>query len=340
MKKTMLLAIVTAAGFALGSSNTMAETVVEKIKERGYITCGASEGVPGMSRPDEKGVWQGFDTDICRSFAVTILGDKDKARFVPLNAAKRLPALQTGEIDFLSRTTTLTFSRDVAVRFAAITVYDSDAVLVRKELDIKSQKELDGLTACLQGGGSLTENALDELEEDAVIKVNRVYFDSTITARDAYLAGRCDLYVTDGLAAWGQRASVAKNPDEHDIVYIGHSIEPNGVGIPRGDDQLFDIVRWTFNVLIWAEEHGITQANVDEIRDSGHPSIRRVLGTEKGFGSKLGVADDWAYQVIKQLGNYAEVWDRNLGKDSAMKAERKWNKLSSDGGLMFPLPWD
>lgn len=328
------------SSLALVSEDVSAQSVVDKIKSRGHVTCGASEGVPGLSRPDEKGTWKGFDTDVCRAFAVTLLGDHEKVRFVPLNAAKRLPALQTGEIDILSRTTTITYSRDLAVRFVGVTLYDSDAVLVHKEIGVKTQKDLDGLTACLQGGGSLTENALDELEEEAEIGVSRVYFDSTITARDAYLAGRCDMYVTDGLAAWGQRASVAKNPDEHDIVYIGSTIEPNGIGIPRGDDRLFDVVRWTLNALLWAEENGITQANVDSFVTDGHPSIKRVLGGEKGFGSKLDAKDDWVYQVIKQLGNYSEIWDRNLGKDSPMNAQRRWNELSSNGGLMFPLPWD
>ena len=340
MRVLLFFFLFVGTGLAFVSDDAAAQSVVEKIKSRGYVTCGASEGVPGLSRPDEKGVWQGFDTDICRTFAVTLLGDQNKVRFVPLNAAKRLPALQTGEIDILSRTTTVTYSRDAAVRFVAVTLYDSDAVLVRTELGVEGQKDLDGLTACLQGGGSLTENALDELEEDAQISLERVYFDSTITARDAYLAGRCDMYVTDGLAAWGQRASVAKNPDEHDIVYIGHTIEPNGIGIPRGDDRLFDIVRWTLNALSLAEENGITQSNVDSFRATGHPSVKRVLGGEKGFGSKLEVADDWVYQVVRQLGNYGEIWDRNLGKDSPMNAQRRWNELSSKGGLMFPLPWD
>jgi len=321
-------------------SQAHAQSIVDKIKSRGYVNCAGSQGVPGLSRPDEKGVWRGFDTDICRAIAVTILGDKDKVRFVPLNAAKRLPALQTGEVDILSRTTTITYSRDLAVRFVSVTLYDSDAVLVRKELEVKEQKDLDGLTMCLQGGGSLTEKALDEMEELAKIEVERVYFDSTITARDAYLAGRCDAYVTDGLAAWGQRASVAKKPDEHDIVYIGYSVEPNAVGIPRGDDRLFDIVRWTVNALIWAESNGITQANVDEHLNSGSLEAARVLGKETGFGAKMGVDDKWAYNVIKQLGNYGEIWDRNVGKDSALKADRRWNKLYNNGGLMFPYPWD
>jgi general L-amino acid transport system substrate-binding protein len=317
-----------------------AQSIVERIKQRGYVSCGASQGVPGLSRPDENGVWRGFDSDICRAFAVALLGDKDKIRFMPLNAAQRLPAIQTGEIDVLSRTTTMTFTRDMAVRFVAITIYDNDAVLVRKALNVKSQKDLNGITVCLQGGGSLTEKALDELEEEHAIKVRRVYFDSTLQARDTYFAGRCDSYVTDGLAAWGQRASSAKNPDEHDVVYVGHSTEPNGVAIPRGDDKWFDIVRWSINALVWAEDNGITQTNVDAKLKSASSEVRRVLGAEPGWGKHMGLDDKWAYNIVKQLGNYGELWERNIGKDSPLKAERKFNSLYRSGGLLFPYPWD
>ncbi|HIO02319.1 MAG TPA: transporter substrate-binding domain-containing protein [Alphaproteobacteria bacterium] len=324
----------------MSSQGASAQGLVDKIRDRGYVNCAGSQGVPGLSRPDEKGVWRGFDSDVCRAIAVTILGDKDRVRFVPLNAAKRLPAVQTGEIDILSRTTTLTYERDLAVRFVGVSLYDSDAVLVRKELDIKVNEDFEGLTFCLQGGGSLTEKALDELQEMAQIDFERVYFDSTITARDSYLAGRCDAYVTDGLAAWGQRAAVAKNPEDHDVIYIGYSVEPNAIGIPRGDDRLFDIVRWTLNALIWAEANGITSENVDSFLESDRSEIRRVLGMEPGFGAKMGVSDKWAYNVIKQIGNYGEIWDRNLGKRSPLKADRRWNKLFSEDGLLFPLPWD
>ncbi len=313
---------------------------VARIKARGYLSCSGSQGIPGLSRPDEKGVWRGFDSDICRAFAAAVLGDAQKVRFVPLNSAQRLPALQTGEIDILSRTSTITFTRDMAVRFVAVTLYDSDAVLVRKSLGVKNPADLGGKTVCMQGGGSLVENALDELEEAEKIKLERVYFDSTTTARDTYLAGRCDLYVTDGLAARSQLATVVKNPQEHDLLFIGKTIEPNGVAIPRGDDRMFDIVRWTANLLIWAEANGITSANVDQQLASGSSEIRRVLGSDDAYGRALGLDQKWAYNVIKQVGNYAEIWDRNLGAKSPIKAERRLNALQANGGLQFPLPWD
>ena len=310
------------------------------IKARGYLSCSGSQGVPGLSRPDEKGEWRGFDSDICRAFTAAIFGDAEKVRFVPLNAAQRLPALQTGEIDVLSRTSTLTFTRDMAIRFVAVTLYDSDAVLVRKSLGAKSLKDLGGRTVCMQGGGSLVENALDELEEAEKIKLERVYFDSTITARDTYLAGRCDMYVTDGLAARSQLATVVKNPEEHDLLYVGETIEPNGVAVPRGDDRMFDIVRWTVNLLVWAEANGITSQNVDEKLATGSSEIKRVLGADDTYGRALGLDQKWAYNVIKQVGNYGEIWDRNLGADTPIKAERRLNALQRDGGLQFPLPWD
>ncbi|MGL4961379.1 MAG: transporter substrate-binding domain-containing protein [Inquilinus sp.] len=337
------LAIAAAAGLAalaLGTAGASAQTVVSKIKDRGYVVCSGSQGVPGLSRPDEQGVWRGFDTDICRAFAVAILGDREKIRFVPLNAAQRLPAVQTGEIDFLSRTSTITYSRDTAVRFVAITLYDNDGLLVRKASNITDKKQLDGLTVCLQGGGSLTEKAVLETEEEFGIEMKKVYFDATIQARDAYFAGRCDSYVTDGTAAAGQRATVAKNPAEHDIIVIGKGTEPNGVAIAYGDDQLFNVVRWTFNALLWAESKGITQANIDEKLASGDAEISRVLGQEAGFGKAIGLDDKWAYNVIKQVGNYAEIWDRNLGANSPLKVPRGMNALYRDGGVNFPFPWD
>lgn len=319
-----------------------AQSILEKVRQRGFVSCGASQGVPGLSRPNERGEWLGFDSDVCRAVAVAVFGDRTKARFVPLNAAQRLPAIQTGEIDVLSRTTTWTFSRDMAVRFVATTIYDNDALLVRRSANVRTANDLNGLTVCLQGGGSLTEQAIDEMEEEHTgVKMRRVYFDSTIQARDAYFAGRCDTYVTDGLAAWGQRASTARNPEEHQVFYVGHSTEPNGLAIPRGDDKWFDIVRYAANVLIWAEDEGITQANVDELlRTTKKSEVKRVLGGEPGWGRIIGLDDKWAYNIIKQLGNYGEIWERNLGQGSPLKAERKFNRLYKNGGLMFPVPFN
>jgi general L-amino acid transport system substrate-binding protein len=332
----------TALTFLAGCSGSGArkQSVADRIKTRGQLVCSGSQGIPGLSRPDEKGVWRGFDSDMCRALAAAILGDSTKVKFVPLNAAQRLPAVQTGEIDVLSRTTTMTFSRDQSIRFVANTLYDSDVVVTRAADGIDTPAKLNGRTVCLQGGGSLVEGALDEIEEEARIKMKRVYFDSTITARDTYFARRCDAYVTDGLAARTQIATVARDPTEHRTMPAAAAVEPNGIAIARGDDRLFDIVRWTFNALIWAEANGITQANVDAVARSGPPSVRRVLGGDPAFGRPLGLDPQWVRRAIKQVGNYQEIWDRNLGASTPIKAERKLNALYTKGGLMFPLPWE
>ena len=314
-------------------------SAVSRIQARGYVTCGSSQGIAGLSRPDEKGVWRGFDTDVCRAFAAAVLGDATKVRFTPLNAAQRLPAVQTGEIDVLSRTTTAAFTRDMPIRYVAVSQFDTDAMIVRKALGASEPKQLNGRTVCLQGGGSSVDGTLTAIEGEAGVTLKRVYFDSTITARDAYFAGRCDAYVTDGLAAASQVATVAKDPAEHRLIYLKH-LMPQAVWIARGDDRWFDVVRWTVNVLIWAEANGVTQANVDEKLKTGSPEVRRVLGGDGTYGRALGLDGAWAYKVIKQVGNYGEIWDRNLGTGSPIKAERRLNKLYSDGGLLYPVPWD
>lgn len=337
--RIFLPALLGMAILALPASAQPQSAALDRIKSRGYLTCGASQGVPGLSRPDEKGYYRGFDTDICRAVAAAILGDREKARFVPLNAGQRFLALQTGEIDVLARTSTITYSRDVAVRFVQIYQYDSDAVLVRKKDNIRGGKDLNNKVVCLQGGGSLTEHAILETEAKFKVKTKKVYFDSTLQARDAYFAGRCDAYVTDGTAAAGQRATVAKNPEEHLIFQVGEMAEPNGAAIARGDDRLFDVVRWTLNALWWAEAHGITSANVQQRAKGGDPEEVRVLGAA-GFGKPLGLDDKWVLNVIRQVGNYAEIWDRNLGKDSPLKIPRGLNALWKSGGLYHPYPWD
>ena len=331
-------AIMAAVMLVTGSAS--AQSITDKVRERGYVSCGASQGVPGLSRPDDNGVWTGFDVDSCRAVAAAFFGDAKKAQFVPLNAAQRIPAVQTGEIDVLARTTTWTYSRDVAVRFVAINLVDGDAIMLRKSLNVEAAGDLDGLTICLQGGGSLVENALDKIEQSNQVKVRRVYFDSTILARDAYFGGRCDGYMSDGFAIAGQRATVAGNPDEHAIFQSGATTEPLALAIPRGDDRWFDIVRYAFNAMVWAEENGITSQNVDEIAATATDAeVRKALGVEPGIGEPLKLDDKWIYNVIKQVGNYGEVFARNLGEDSPLKAERHLNALPRDGGILFPIPF-
>ena len=337
MKNLMKWSIVVMPLMAAAMQASAQQSILDRVKARGHLNCSSSQGVPGLSRPDEKGEWVGFDSDICRAVATAVFGDKTKVRYTPLNAAQRLPAVQTGEIDLLARTTTLTFERDLSIRFVDKYLIDSDAILVKKNGPIKTKKNLNGRTICLQGGGSLVEKALDKMEQEDKIKVKRVYFDSTIQARDSYFAGRCDGYITDGLAAAGQRAG-SKNPEEHNLIYSGKHKEALGTGIPRGDDKWFDIVRWSINVLHYAEEKGVTQANIDQKIASGDADIKKVFGGESGWGKKIGLDDKWAYNIIKQLGNYGEIFDRHLGKDSPLKAQRGLNNNHENGGLMFAYP--
>jgi len=340
MMKGLTMAVFAAllAG-GLAPAAAQAQSVVEKIRQRGYVQCGASTGVPGLSRADERGVWRGIDSDICRAAAVAVFGDKEKIRFTPLLTAARLPAIQTGEIDILSRTTTWTYTRDAAVRFVAATIYDGDAILFRKSLNVKAMRDFDGATFCVTGGGGLPAQKLTALEAATKITLRRVVFENPTQARDAYMAGRCDAYITDGTAAAGARATIATNPAEHELTSIDNRPEPLGVAIPRGDDRWFDIVRWSIFALYWAEENGVTAANAAEMAKSGNAEVRRILGAE-GFGRPLGLDDKWVLNIITQLGNYAEIWDRNLGEGSPMRLERGKNALWRDGGLMFSPPWD
>jgi general L-amino acid transport system substrate-binding protein len=339
MKMNAIAALVAAMAGGLLPGGVAAQSVVDKIKQRGYVQCGASTGVPGLSRADERGVWRGIDSDICRAAAVAVFGDKDKIRFTPLVTAARLPALQTGEIDILSRTTTWTYSRDAAVRFVAATIYDGDAILFRKSLDVKNLQSFDGATFCVTGGGGLPAQKLSALEASAKITLRRVVFENPTQARDAYMAGRCDAYITDGTAAAGARATLASNPNEHELTSIDNRPEPLGVAIPRGDDRWFDIVRWSIFALIWAEEFGVTASNAAEMAKTGSSEVRRILGGD-GFGRPHGLDDKWVLNIISQLGNYGEIWDRNLGDGSPIRLPRGKNALWRDGGLMFSPPWD
>jgi general L-amino acid transport system substrate-binding protein len=329
------------ATFALGacSEPKRERGAIPRIVKRDYVTCGASQGITGLSRPDERGVWRGFDVEVCRAFAAAALGDAQKIRFIPLNAAQRLPAVQTGEIDVLSRTTTVTFTRDMAVRFVAVTQFDSDVLIFRKRLGATSLAALNRRTVCLQSGGSSADNTLTRVETDEGIQLERVYFDSTITARDAYFSGRCDIYVTDGFLGASQVATVARRPEDHTLLYLDHLL-PQGVAIARGDDRWFDVVRWTVNLLIWAEQNGVTQGNVDQMARTGPVEVRRVLGGDPAFGRAIGLDARWGYNVIKQVGNYGEIWERNLGGATRIKADRRLNRPYKQGGLLFAYPWD
>lgn len=315
-----------------------AQTTLEKIKARGQIVCGASLGVPGFSYPDDKGVWTGFDTDMCRALAAVIFDDPGKASYVPLSSKDRMIALQTGTIDVLSRTTTWTSSRDngQGIVFTAVNYYDGQGFLVRKSLGIKSAKELNGATMCVSQG-TTTELNLADFARSNGIKVNVLNFIDTNETAKAYEAGRCDGYTTDMSQLAANRLKFAK-PDDHVILPDIISKEPLGPWVRRGEEQWFGLVRWTLFAMLNAEELGVTQANVDEMLKSANPEIKRLLGTEGNMGEQLGVSADWVVRILRHVGNYGESFERHLGPKTRIGLARGSNELWNKGGLQYAPP--
>ncbi|MFV3129629.1 amino acid ABC transporter substrate-binding protein [Niveispirillum sp. KHB5.9] len=313
---------------------------LKAVRDRGHINCGASTGTVGFGAPDAQGYWRGLDIETCRAVAAAVLGDKDKARFVPLTGQQRLTALQSGEIDILPRTTTWTLSRDAnGVNFTLPNYYDYDGIMVRRAMGVNSSKELDGASVCVQTG-STTEVTFTNLVAGVAPNLKAVIFDSTQATRQAFFSGRCDALITDASGLASVRATMAGNPDDFVIFPADGKLSPLTPAVRHGDDQWFDIVKWSFQALLMAEELGITQTNVDAMRDSKDPTIRRFLGVEPGNGAALGLDEEWTYRVVKQLGNYGEMFERNVGAGSALKLERGPNRLFRDGGLMVPMAFN
>lgn len=324
---------------ALSSASAQTSSTLEKTKQRGYISCGTSEGVPGFSLPDDKGNWIGFDIDWCRAVAAAIFNDPNAARFKALSARDRLIALQSGEIDMLARTTTWTSSRDTAfgLNFTAVNYYDGQGFLVRKSLKLKSAKELNGASVCVQQGTTGELNLADYFTKNS-IKNQVVAFASTVEASKAFEAGRCDAWSTDISALSANRLKFA-TPDDFTVLPDIISKEPLGGWVRQGDDQWFDIVRWSLFAMVNAEELGITQANVEDLaKTSTNPEIKRLLGGEGKFGEQFGVANDWVVRIIKAVGNYGESFDRHLGPKTRLGLDRGLNKLWSEGGAMYAPP--
>lgn len=336
VSRRFLLLAAGAAGLA-GASPALAQQTLETVKQRGAVVCGASQGTAGFGLPDQNGIWRGLDVDTCRAIAVAVFGDKDKVRFVPLTGQQRLTALQTGEIDVLPRTTTWTLQRDAnGINFTFPNYYEYPGVLLRKDLGVKEAKDLKGASVCVQTG-STTEVTVADMSKTYKLDLKPVVFDSVSSTRQAFFTGRCDALVTDASALAAVRATQTKNPDDYVIIPANDKMEALTPAVRHGDDRWFDIVKWSFQVLIMAEQLGITQANVDERRKSDDPTVRRFLGVERGNGAALGLDEAWAYNIVKQLGNYGEIFERNVGKGSPLKLERGPNRLYRDGGLMFPL---
>ena len=337
MRYTSLFAAGFAAVFVAGTASA---GTLDDVKARGELICGVTTGLAGFASPDDKGEWAGFDVDVCRAVATAIFGDPKKVKFVPTTGKSRFPALQSGEVDMLARNTTWTFDRDVKLgfEFTGINFYDGQGFMVRKDLGVKSAYELDGASVCVTTG-STTELNLGDFFRANNMSYTPVVYEKADEIRTAYDANRCDVYTTDrsGLAA--QRSELS-NPDDHVVLPEVISKEPLGPLVQHGDHQWGDVVRWALNVMIIAEELGITSQNVDDMRaNSKNPEIRRLLGVEGEYGPRLGLANDWAYNVIKTVGNYAESYERNVGPNTPIGLERGVNALWTDGGILYAPPF-
>jgi general L-amino acid transport system substrate-binding protein len=326
---------VLAIGVAAASANA---ATLDSVKSKAVLSCGANTGLGGFSIPDDKGQWTGLDVDFCRAIAAAVLGDSTKVKFVALDAKNRFTALQSGEVDVLSRNTTWTSSREstLGLVFGPVTYYDGQGFMVRKKMNIASAKELDGASVCVQQGTTTELNLADYFRSNNM-KYESVAFQSEDETLKAYESGRCDAYTTDASGIYAERLRLI-NPDEHMVLPEIISKEPLAPSVRQGDDQWFDVMRWTGFALINAEELGVTSKNVDDMMKSDNPNIRRLLGVEGDQGKGLGLSNDWAYKIIKQVGNYGEIFDRNVGEGSPLKIKRGLNALWTKGGLQYAPP--
>ena len=328
-----------ALGAVLLGSAANAAATLDAVKAKGFVQCGVSQGLPGFSNADDAGNWTGLDVEMCRAVAAAIFGDGSKVKFSPLSAKQRFTALSSGEIDILSRNTTWTMTRDtqLGLNFAGVNYYDGQGMMVPTALGVKSATELDGANICTNTGTTTELNITDYFRSNKM-SFNLIAFEKADEVVAAYDAGRCDVYTTDrsGLAA--QRGKLTK-PDSHVVLPEIISKEPLGPVVRQGDDQWFNIVRWTLNALINAEELGVTQANAKaRLAGTENPAVKRLLGSEGKFGEELGLSSDWALNAISAVGNYGESYERNVGPNTPLKLDRGVNALWSDGGILYAAP--
>ena len=333
--KTIALSAV-AASVALAATANAGDTL-DSVKKKGFVQCGVSQGLPGFSNPDDQGSWTGLDVDYCRAVASAVFGDPSKVKFTPLSAKVRFTALQSGEIDILSRNTTWTMSRDTAFgEFVGVTYYDGQGFMVRKSLGVKSAKELDGAAVCTNTGKTTELNIADYFRANN-LKYTVVAFEKADEVVGAYDSGRCDVFTTDrsGLAA--QRTKLSK-PDEHMVLPEIISKEPLGPLVRHGDAQWGDIARWTINCMVNAEEAGVTSANVAEKAKSSNPGLKRMLGADGSLGADLGLSADFCASIVANVGNYSEMYERNVGENTPLKLSRGVNALWNQGGILYAPP--
>ncbi len=317
------------------AANTVSADTLDSVKSKGYVQCGVSTGLPGFSNADKSGNWKGLDVDVCRAVAAATLGDANKVKFTPLTAKERFTALQSGEIDMLSRNTTWTLTRDASLglNFAGVNYYDGQGFMVSKNLGVKSALELDGAAVCLQAGTTTELNLADYFRENGM-KYKAITYDTSDATVKGFEAGRCDVLTSDQSQLYALRIKL-KNPNSAVVLPEVISKEPLGPVVRQGDDKWFNIVKWSLFAMLNAEEMGVTSKNVDSMKNSKNPGIARLMG---GQGEKLGLSDDWAYNIIKQVGNYGESFERNVGMGSPLKISRGLNALWNKGGLQYAPP--
>lgn len=333
IKKVVLSTLGVALTSSLMMSNAQAGEVMDRVMEKGFLQCGVSQGLPGFSNTDEKGNWTGLDVDFCRAVAAAIFGDSEKVKYTPLSAKERFTALQSGEIDLLSRNTTWTQTRDTSlgINFAATTYYDGQGFMVRKDLGVTSALELDGASVCTNQGTTTELNMADYFRANGM-SYEPVVFEKADEVVAAYDSGRCDVYTTDASGLAAQRTKL-EEPSAHMVLPEIISKEPLGPAVPHGDDQFFDVVKWVVFATVEAEEMGLSSSNIDGADKT--PAVKRFIGEEGSLGENLGLKANWAYNVVKQVGNYGEIWTRNV---QPLELPRGVNKLWKDGGIMYAPP--
>ncbi len=339
-KSSLAAAVALAAMFMSGTA--MAGKDLDAVKARGQLICGVTTGTAGFSLADSQGKWTGLNVDICRAVSATIFGDSEKVKYVPLTAQQRFTALQSGEVDVLSDNTTWTLTRDTALGldFTGITFYDGQGFMVNKKLGVKSAKDLNGATVCV-APGTTTELNLADYFRAQKMTFKPVVIEKVDEIRAAFFGGRCDVYTTDRSALAATRAANVPAPqtaDDYVILPETISKEPLGPAVRHGDNQFGDVVKWAQFAMIEAEEYGISSKNVDAMLKSDNPTIKRILGVTPGMGKALGVDEKWVYNIIKQVGNYGEAYERNVGSGSPLKIDRGLNRLWTQGGIQYAPP--
>ncbi|MBP6850790.1 MAG: amino acid ABC transporter substrate-binding protein [Rhodoferax sp.] len=340
ISKVQLAAAAVVAFGTLIAAPAHAGKTLDAIKARGQVACGVNTGLAGFAAADSAGKWSGLDVDVCKALAAATLGDAEKVKYVPLNAQQRFTALQSGEVDVLARNTTFTLTRDASLGLSATVVnyYDGQGFMVPVKTKMKSAKQLKGQTVCVQSG-TTTEKNLTDYSKANGLNIKPVVFEKLEAAENAYFTGRCIAYTTDASGLSSTRSKVAKDPKEHMILPELISKEPLGPMVRRGDDEWFAVVKWVIYGTMEAEEYGVTQANVDQMKTSADPVVQRLLGGgNEDTGKLLGLDKDWMFRVIKAVGNYGESYERNVGPKTPLNLPRGLNNLWNKGGLMYAYP--